>query len=573
MPEKFLRWSLNAYLIVSVGLLFLLMAVGAVLLVNHNDRLLALHQAEDKALILLNRNLATHAYFTNELKPRVMKLMDGRPPQGYFDPSWMSSTYAVREIDKIFKGMSAGDYYYKECAINARSPENEADPGERAFIEEMKRNPALASRSEVREIGGKPHLVVMRRGEAMEPACIRCHGEPGDAPGELVSRFGPERSFHRSVGELVSAISIRVPLSAAYADARRFSWGLSALLSILIAALGIAMYALNRRLVFEPLVAVRDEARRISAHGGVAGEEIPLPAMEELRDLTAAFNAMSADVARQQAELENRVAERTRELSEANRRLETEIAERRRAEERLVESRKMEAVGRLAGGVAHEFNNMLTVINGYSEMLLSRMKETEPFRKEIDFIRNTGLRAAKLTGQLLAFGRKQMLRPEVLDMNGVIAGIGNTLRQLLGEKIVLEVLPGEGLRKLRIDPAQMEQIFLSLAMNAKEAMPFGGSFTIRTGNVTLDETLPCSCGQVAPGPYVMVSASDTGAGMDEDTVAHLFEPFYTTKPFGEGKGLGLPTVYGTVRQSGGHITVDSRLGRGTKVAFYLPAVA
>ncbi len=573
MPGRIVRWSLNGYLVASVGLLVLLMAVATVFVVKHNERKLALHEAEDKALILLNRNLATHAYFTGELKPRIMKLTEGYRPPDYFDPSWMSSTYAVRGIDNIFRGMSAGIYYYKECAINARSPENEADPSERAFIEELRRNPALHVRSEIREIGGKPHLVVMRRGESMEGPCIGCHGDPGKAPRELVSRFGAQRSFHRSVGELVSAISIRVPLSAAYAESERFSRRLSAVLFVLLAALGAAMYALNRRLLFRPLVAVRDEARRISAHGGAVGEEIPLPAMRELRDLTSAFNAMSADVARHQAELESRVAERTRELSDANRRLEKEIADRRLAEERLVESRKMEAVGRLAGGVAHEFNNMLTVINGYSEVLLSRAAEADPRRKEIDAIRTTGLRAARLTRQLLAFGRRQMLRPEVLDVNRVIAGIENTLGQLLGDKITLVVLSGEELHKLRTDPAQLEEILMNLAMNAKEAMPFGGTFTLQTRNVTLDETFPCRCGQVAPGRYVMVSATDSGGGMDEETVAHLFEPFFTTKPFGDGKGLGLPTVYGTLRQSGGHITVDSRLGLGTTIRFCLPAVS
>ncbi len=572
MSDRFLRWSVRTYLVVSVGILFVLTAMGAALLVNHNDRMLALHEAEDKAMILLNRNLATHAYFSTELKPGVLELAGGRLPAGYFDPSWMSSTYAVRQIDGIFKAMKSGEYYYKECAINARSPENEADPVEKAFIEEMKRKPALTFRSEIQQIGGKPYLVVMRRGETMEPPCIGCHGEPGKAPGGLVSRFGEERSFHRSVGELVSAISIRVPLSAAYADAKRYSLGLSALLLALFAALGAAMYFLNRRLLLKPLVAVRDEARRISVHGGGSGEAIPLPAMQELRDLTAAFNAMSADVARHQAELERRVAERTRELSEANERLETEIAERRRAEERLVESRKMEAVGRLAGGVAHEFNNMLTVINGYSEVLLSRTDPADPMRKELDAIRNTGQRAAKLTRQLLAFGRKQMMRPEALDMNEVIAGLENTLRRLLGEKIALSVVPGEGLRRLRSDPAQVEEVFLNVAMNAKEAMPCGGTFTIRTGNVTLDETFPCSCGQVAPGPYVMVSATDSGGGMDGETVTHLFEPFYTTKPFGEGKGLGLPTVYGIVLQSGGHIAVESQVGKGTTVRFCFPAL-
>jgi PAS domain S-box-containing protein len=248
------------------------------------------------------------------------------------------------------------------------------------------------------------------------------------------------------------------------------------------------------------------------------------------------------------------------------------VTERRKLEDQFRQSQKMEAVGRLAGGVAHDFNNLLTVINGYSELLLRQIGENSPLRKEVDEIRKAGDRASMLTQQLLAFSRRQVLQPKVLDLNSAVSGMATMLRRLIGEDIDLRILPGEGLGRVKADPGQVEQIILNLVVNARDAMPGGGRLSIETSNTFLDGTFSSKHPYAVTGPHLLLAVSDTGVGMSEDTQAHLFEPFFTTKETGKGTGLGLSTVYGIVEQSQGYIHVYSELGKGTTVKIYLPRV-
>jgi PAS domain S-box-containing protein len=246
------------------------------------------------------------------------------------------------------------------------------------------------------------------------------------------------------------------------------------------------------------------------------------------------------------------------------------VTDSRRMEEQLRQSQKMEAVGRLAGGIAHDFNNLLTVINGYGELLLRRIGEDSPVRKEVEQIRQAGERAALLTRQLLAFSRRQVLQPKVIDLNAVVSGMDAMLRRVIGEDVELRTIPGEGLGSVKADPGQIEQVILNLAVNGRDAMPGGGKLTVETGNAFLDEEFSSKHPYVAVGPHVLLAVSDTGVGMNEETQAHLFEPFFTTKEKGKGTGLGLSTVYGIVKQSQGYIHVYSEVGKGTTVKIYLP---
>jgi two-component system, cell cycle sensor histidine kinase and response regulator CckA len=250
-----------------------------------------------------------------------------------------------------------------------------------------------------------------------------------------------------------------------------------------------------------------------------------------------------------------------------------DTTERRRLEEDLRQAQKMEAVGRLAGGVAHDFNNMLTAINGYAGILASSMVPDDERLGDVEEIRKAGDRAAALTRQLLAFSRRQVLQPRVIDLNAVVSGIVPMLRRLVGEQIDIRTLEAPDLGHVRADPGQVEQILLNLVVNARDAMPRGGTVTIGTTNVSVAENGVHAAHEVHPGPYVQLAVTDTGTGMDASTVAHLFEPFFTTKPAGEGTGLGLATVYGIVTQSGGHTTVESEPGRGSTFRVYLPRVA
>ena len=249
-----------------------------------------------------------------------------------------------------------------------------------------------------------------------------------------------------------------------------------------------------------------------------------------------------------------------------------DVTRKRELEDQLRQSQKIEAVGRLAGGVAHDFNNLLTVISGYNEMVLENLGAGHPMRAELQEVRKATERATALTSQLLAFSRQQVLETKVVDLNTVLISMENLLSRLLGENIEVSILTGHSLGSVRADPGQLGQVIMNLAINARDAMPKGGKLTLETANMYLDRNYIKDHPGCDAGAYVMLAVSDTGIGMDADTRAHIFDPFFTTKPQGSGTGLGLATVYGIVKQSGGNIWVYSELGLGTTFKLYFPRV-
>ncbi len=296
---------------------------------------------------------------------------------------------------------------------------------------------------------------------------------------------------------------------------------------------------------------------------------------DEIGLLIDAFNEMLAQI---QARDRTLLAARD-ELEERANDLHRELTERKRAEEALREteeqlrqSQKMEAVGMLAGGIAHDFNNLLVPVSGYSELLMARLKDDETLRKYAEQIHKSSERAASLVGQLLAFSRKQVLQPQVLDLNSVVSDMNEMLRRLIGEDVDLATVLEPHMGRVKADPGQIEQVILNLVVNARDAMPGGGKLTIETANVVLDETYARKHMAVKPGPYVVMAVSDTGHGIDEKTQSLLFEPFFTTKDKSKGTGLGLSTVYGIIKQSGGSIWVYSEPGKGATFKVYLPRI-
>jgi two-component system, cell cycle sensor histidine kinase and response regulator CckA len=248
-----------------------------------------------------------------------------------------------------------------------------------------------------------------------------------------------------------------------------------------------------------------------------------------------------------------------------------DITERKELQKKLLLAQKLEVIGRLSGGVAHDFNNLLGVILGYSEELQKRIPPEDPYREAVDEIQIAGKRAAALTQQLLAFSRKQVFEPQVLDLKTVVTDAAKMLERLIGEDISLEILPAQQIGNIKADRSQIERVILNLAVNARDAMPQGGKVTFEIADVELTENSPTVHRCNAPGPYVMMRVTDVGCGMDMETQMHIFEPFFTTKS--QGTGLGLATVYGVVKQSDGYISLNSEIGKGTTFRIYLPRVS
>jgi len=318
--------------------------------------------------------------------------------------------------------------------------------------------------------------------------------------------------------------------------------------------------------------------RALALEGGADGFLVePIEPEELLATVKALLRMRGAeqDLRRLNESLENLVAERTRELTETNRRLEIESAERRKAEEVLWHTQKLEAVGQLTGGIAHDFNNLLAVIVGSLEIIRGSIDAGGDLpRAKILRLLNASEaatdRATKLTQQLLAFARRSALHFDVVTLDEVIVGCEPFLRRALGESNTLKLRFDPGLWPCRIDAAQFEAAILNLVVNARDAMPSGGELEIATGNVVIDALEAHRLGELTQGPYVLVRVTDTGTGMDPEVAAHAFEPFFTTKDVGKGTGLGLSQVYGFIKQSDGHVTIDTRPGAGTSFSLYLP---
>jgi len=247
-------------------------------------------------------------------------------------------------------------------------------------------------------------------------------------------------------------------------------------------------------------------------------------------------------------------------------------AQRRRLQDQLRQAQKLEAIGRLAGGVAHDFNNFLTVIQGRAQLVLRSLEPRDKSRSDIELIDITAGHARDMVDQLLAFGRNQVLQPKILDLDVIVADMKRILSPLMGEAIMLVIVQGAALGRIKADPTQLKQVFMNLAANARDAMPQGGRLTIETANVEVDSAYVRQHAGASVGPHVRLTVRDTGDGMDAATMTRVFDPFFTTKDVGKGTGLGLATVYGIIKQHGGYISLESAVGRGTTFSIYLPRV-
>ncbi|WP_332682184.1 response regulator [Bosea sp. (in: a-proteobacteria)] len=406
-------------------------------------------------------------------------------------------------------------------------------------------------------------------------------GKPG-VPAFLEKAVGPSGNFEgRSAkGEPVLVGYVRSDLAdwlvAASIHqsiiAQPLSTALLSLVAFGLAALVIAsLIALWLwRLIGSPLAILTE------ASGRLGRLEAPITAPTRLREFVALRDSLSAaseQIRLDSAALEERVAARTRELAESNAQLAAEIGQRAKIETMLVQAQKMEAIGNLTGGVAHDFNNLLQVIGGNLQLLAREIPDNDKAQARIEKAMAGVARGSHLASQLLAFGRRQPLEPKVVNVGRLIRGMDDLLRRTLGEAVEIETIIAGGLWNTLVDPANLENAILNLAINSRDAMAGGGRLTVEAGNAFLDDAYAAGHADVNAGQYVQIAVSDTGSGMTREVIEQVFEPFFSTKPEGKGTGLGLSMVYGFVKQSGGHVKVYSEPGQGTTLKLYLPRSA
>ena len=397
--------------------------------------------------------------------------------------------------------------------------------------------------------------------------------------------------LHVASDLLIAAAYYAIPVLLFYFSRRRPDIGFS----LIFVAFGVFILAcgtthlLAAVTVWHPIYRLEGVVKAITAIASIATLlmlipllptliALPSPAQVERVNATLALEievrrTAEAEVRRINDELEQRVADRTADYKQAIEDLRREMGRRQDLEQQLIQSQKMEAIGRLAGGVAHDFNNLLTVILGYNEMLRERLRNDLVGSDYVAEVMQASERASALTNQLLAFSRRQVSLPRVVDLNDLIRNIDKMLRRIIGEDVRLDLRLAQSIPAVEVDPSHIDQVIMNLAVNSRDAMPSGGRLIIETARVDLTEQYAASHLTPAPGTYALLTVSDSGIGMDAETRARIFEPFFTTKEQGKGTGLGLSIVYGIVKQNGGEILVYSEPGQGTVFKLYIPAAS
>jgi signal transduction histidine kinase len=375
---------------------------------------------------------------------------------------------------------------------------------------------------------------------------------------------------------LIAAAYYAIPILVLYFVAKRRDIafkGVYVAVAVFVLACGTT-HLMGAVTVWNPLYRVDGVIKAITAIASITTFAMLVPMMPMLISLPSPGEMARANLSLAREIHERRAAEE--EVHRINEELEVRVAKRtaehRALEDQLLQSQKMEAVGRLAGGVAHDFNNLLTVILGYNDMLRDRVRRDPAALEYADEVLHAAERASSLTNQLLAFSRRQVAVPRVVDLNDIVQGIDKMLRRIIGEDIQLETHLSPDIPPVKVDPSQVDQVIMNLAVNSRDAMPDGGTLAIETAAVELGKDFADSHVGVEAGPYVMLTVRDTGTGMDAATRTRVFEPFFTTKDKGKGTGLGLSIVYGIIKQNGGEIVVQSEPGKGTTFQIYLPAV-
>lgn len=586
---------------------------------------LVIQDAEKEIQHMLMQKKALHLYIQRDVHPALYLLKkEGEVKPDFYSPELLSSSYMVRVMQTYFnevrKEAGLDPIYYKMAAINPRNPANIADDYEQTIVHKFNKNRDLKSFNQIIEKEGKKYLYYAVPFLTTNEACLKCHGDRETAPRQLQDRYQGMGGFGDELGNIRAIESIRVPLAPILTPAHTLYYALMVAASFVVVALFLShkLRQIVRQRTNE-LMESENRLQRIAENAQDMIYRMALPTgnyeyvspasisltgyaprdfynspfllhrivhpnwIESFEEQWNKFLNGGASIF-----YEFPIIHKTGEIRWIYQRnvvvandhndpiavegIVTDVSERKRLEEQLLQAQKMEAIGHLAGGVAHDFNNLLMPILGYVDAAMDAIPPDGELREDLMEIKKAGERAASLTRQLLAFSRRQILEPKIVNLNDLLANMEKMLRRLIGEDVDLMIRLSPDIGQVRADPGQIEQIVMNLAVNARDAMPTGGALTIETANSNFDETAAILHVGAKTGEYILLSVSDNGCGMDKETLSKIFDPFFTTKEQGKGTGLGLATVYGMVKQSNGAIFTYSEPGVGTTFKIYLPRI-
>ncbi len=572
---NFKQVKIKNLLIAAFALLFLIIAAATIFLVRSNFHTKSIAEANNRIRRILDRNLAVHKYFSTILKPAIFKLTEKYLDKDYFDHSWMSSTYANKEIDKIVKNFSPEyfDYYYKECAVNARNPENEADTYEAAFIAETNRDKSIVFRSEIIEYDQKPFMVYIRRGETMDASCIRCHGKPEEAPGDMIKVYGKTSGFEKTIGSVISAVSIRLPLQAAYNETSEFVKTLSELLILEFFILFSVIYFIFKFIIFNQLNEFKNKTDLIATNESELGTSVSIAVGSELNDLADSFNLMSANLKNYKKTLEDKIRERTAEIENKNLMLSNEISERRLAETELEKINRTK--DKFFSIIAHDLKNLFNNVIGLSELIEHKSGRSdektesgvsdEEKNEYISLINQSAKNASYLLSNLLAWSQSQTdglaFNAEIIKLKDFTGRAVSEVETLAVQKnIAVKNSIDESIRA-RADVNMLMAILRNLLVNAIKFSQPGSEIEIYAASKE---------------KFVEISVKDSGIGMPPEVAAGLFTIGENIIRYGtakeKGTGLGLALCREFVEKHGGTIYAAGRDGgaEGSVFTFTLP---
>lgn len=529
---------------------FSVISLSFLIVVNYFEKKNALIYAKEKAEIILDKNLSIHDYFTINLKPSLFEILkDSVSGENYFDPTWMSSTFAIKTLDTYFDNRNSSGYYYKDAALNARSKENEADVYELEYLKNINNNPDLETEEGILIIDDNPYYYLLKKGETMDKGCLICHSTPENAPKGLVNIYGDKRSFNRNEGEIISIVSIRIPLDQAFKRANHNIWVISLIILAVFISTVIIYYLTQKRLIFNPLAVLNNQANSIAENHSLLGKPLNTNTTSEITQLFLSFNSMSKSLFEYNQNLEDKIEEKTNSLK------------RKVTEVTLLNSTKDKMLSIITHDLRTPFNSLV----GFSELLVDEIqnKNLDKAEEYAEIIQNVSNKTHLMLENLLKWTLTQTgelkFNPEHFNLPDVINEIADFNRNIADYKQITINLSIQTLLSIYADRMMIKTILRNLVSNAIKYTDKGGVITIAV---------------FGSDKNIEIIVSDSGRGIEKDKLSNIFKDKGAISKLGtnseEGTGLGLILCKEFVEKHGGEIWVESEIDKGSKFVFTLP---